>query len=444
MGDRSCVNVRTMECYSFCPVCNLQVLSKEIERHANDHFADHELARDLEFAQQIQLAPPTPLVDSAMHCQSNFSDTHQSTSLLRDAATETDACEGSDVDGKFCSLISLQLKETFYQVEGGLITLLRNCLASESQDTTSILSGYVDHFQSREWEDIGWGCGWRNIQMLSSHLITQRQEAREVLYGGAGFVPDIASLQRWLEIAWELGFDAQGSNDFDREIYGKRNWIGTTECAALFRSFGLRAMVVDFCSKGTPSASSATALHHGKMASEEIVGKGKLTKVYGPMDRYLSRRDNSFTHEIFTMPEDCTHSCVPVGKIKGHGVIIDWVWNYFSDNNSTKPSSHRVVLSEKAPLYFQHDGHSRTIVGIQAKRQTNGNYQYNLLILDPAHRTEALAKSLEQNFGWQKLIKRGIHTLKKPQYQLCFIEPGIASGEEIDQLKVLYGINIEV
>nr|XP_027108602.1 zinc finger-containing ubiquitin peptidase 1-like [Coffea arabica] len=295
--------------------------------------------------------------------------------LVEGCATETDACEGSDVDGKFCSLISLQLKETFYQVEGGLIALLRNCLASESQDTTSILSGYVDHFQSREWEDIGWGCGWRNIQMLSSHLITQRQEAREVLYGGAGFVPDIASLQRWLEIAWELGFDAQGSNDFDREIYGKRNWIGTTECAALFRSFGLRAMVVDFCSKGTPSASSTTALHHGKMASEEIVGKGKLTKVYGPMDRYLSRRDNSFTHEIFTMPEDCTHSCALLGRSK---------------------------------------------------------------------RTEALAKSLEQNCGWQKLIKRGIHTLKKPQYQLCFIEPGIASGEEIDQLKVLYGINIEV
>lgn len=420
-----------MEHYSVCPVCNLQVLSEEIERHANDHFADQELARDLAFAQQIQLAPPTPppLLSS---------------SLLRDADTRTDAYEGSDVDGKFCSLISLQLKETFYQVEGGLITLLKNCLASESQDTTSILSGYVDHFQSREWEDVGWGCGWRNVQMLSSHLITQRQEAREVLYGGAGFVPDIASLQRWLEIAWELGFDTQGSNDFDREIYGKRNWIGTTECAALFRSFGLRAIVVDFCSKGTPSASSVTALHHGRMASTEIVGKGKLPKVYGPMDRYLSRGDNSFSHETFTRPEDCTHSCVPGGKAKGHGVIIDWVWNYFSDNNSTKPSSQRVVLSEKAPLYFQHDGHSRTIVGIQAKRQTNGIYQYNLLILDPAHRTEALAMSLKQNFGWQKLIKRGIHTLKKPQYQLCFIEPGIASGEEIDQLKVLYGINIEV
>lgn len=42
-----------------------------------------------------------------------------------------------------------------------------------------------------------------------------------------------------------------------------------------------------------------------------------------------------------------------------------------------------VLLSR--PLYFQHDGHSRTIVGIQVKRQRNGMQQYNLLILDPSH-----------------------------------------------------------
>ncbi|KAL3521737.1 hypothetical protein ACH5RR_019886 [Cinchona calisaya] len=430
--------------YSICPICYQEVPSQDIHRHANDHFAEEEISRDLEFAQQIQLPPPL-LVDTAMHCQTNFFESHnhhQSGSSSRDTATRTAACEQeNDVDGKFCSLISLQTKETFYRVEGGLMPLLKNCLASESesQNVTSILSGYVDHFQSREWEDVGWGCGWRNIQMLSSHLITQRQEARDVLYGGTGFVPDIASLQRWLEFAWELGFDTQGSNDFDREIYGKRNWIGTTECAALLRSFGLRAMIVDFCSQGTRFASSTSALNHGKMASKQIDGNGKLAKVYGPMDRYLSRRDNSISHEASTGCGDSTYSSAPGGK-----VIMDWVWSYFSDNNSTKPGSRRVVLSEKAPLYFQHDGHSRTIVGIQAKFPSNGIHQYNLLILDPAHRTEDLEKFLKQNVGWQKLIKRGIHTLKKPQYQLCFIEPGIASGEEIDRLKVLCGIHFEV
>lgn len=37
------------------------------------------------------------------------------------------------------------------------------------------------------------------------------------------------------------------------------------------------------------------------------------------------------------------------------------------------------------PLYFQHDGHSRTIVGIQVKHQRNGILHYNLLVLDPGH-----------------------------------------------------------
>lgn len=37
------------------------------------------------------------------------------------------------------------------------------------------------------------------------------------------------------------------------------------------------------------------------------------------------------------------------------------------------------------PLYFQHNGHSRTIVGIQVKKGTQGMPDvYNLLVLDPS------------------------------------------------------------
>lgn len=246
------------------------------------------------------------------------------------------AFAATDVDEKFCSLISLQTKESFYQIEGGLMALLRNCLESDPENATSLLCGYVDHFESQESEDVGWGCGWRNIQMLSSHLLKQRPEAREALYGGSGFVPDIPSLQRWLEIAWKLGFDTQGSNDFDGEIYGKRKWIGTTECAALFRSFGLRAMVVDFCSMEI------------KLGIKENVGKRKITQVYGPIDRFLSRGDKKSTCKDSAIPEDCSYSSIPNRNAQGTGVIVDWVWNYFSGNTSTKPGSRSVILSEKA------------------------------------------------------------------------------------------------
>lgn len=187
---------------------------------------------------------------------------------------------------------------------GGFMTLLKDCLEWESRKststTTSILSGYVDHFQSVAFEDVGWGCGWRNIQMLASHLLVQRQqETTQVLFGGLGLVPDIPSLQSWLEIAWDKGFDAIGSSHFHHKIYGKRTWIGTTECAALFRSFGLRARIVDFSTSTTP----------------------QLTCDSGSSSNLVN-----------------------------HQLLANWVWSYFSDNNNSSSSrlQNQVVVTEKA------------------------------------------------------------------------------------------------
>ncbi|KAJ9539565.1 hypothetical protein OSB04_026071 [Centaurea solstitialis] len=297
----------------------------------------------------------------------------------------------------------------------GFIPLLKNCLECDAA-TTSLLSSYVDHFQTQEFEDVGWGCGWRNIQMLTSHLLAKTQGAREVLFGGSGCVPDIPSLQTWLETAWDKGFDVAGSNDFDRKIYGKPSWIGTTECAALFRSFGLRARIVDFCSD------------HGSN-----IGNNR-NKVVGPMDKFLNRP--------VAADAGSSHNNNNNNAVKGQQLLADWVWSYFSRNVMLTKS--KVVVTEKAPLYFQHDGHSRTIVGIQKKSLPKGMQQYNLLILDPSHqKTQVLKTCLSKNVGWQRFIKRGVHTLKKPEYQLCYMDPGIATGAEMEKLKILDSTRFE-
>ncbi|CAL0317814.1 unnamed protein product [Lupinus luteus] len=197
------------------------------------------------------------------------------------------------IDEKISCLVELQRRSEFRKVEVGLMALLRSCLESEAENSRTILSGYVDHFQSIESKDVGWGCGWRNIQMLSSHLLAQRPEAREILFGGSGFVPDIPSLQRWLEIAWERGFDTSGSDQFNHAIYGMKKWIGTTECAALFRSFGLRTRIVDFGPK--ESGSFYLSVPGSIVGGQQLVGidagrKRKALEVYGPMDRFLSRK----------------------------------------------------------------------------------------------------------------------------------------------------------
>ena len=62
------------------------------------------------------------------------------------------------MDEKISCLVDLQRRGEFHKVERGLMALLRNCLESDGENSRSILSGYVDHFQSIPFEDVGWGC----------------------------------------------------------------------------------------------------------------------------------------------------------------------------------------------------------------------------------------------------------------------------------------------
>jgi hypothetical protein len=53
--------------------------------------------------------------------------------------------------------------------------------------------------------------------------------------------------------------------------------------------------------------------------------------------------------------------------------LADWVWRYFEAADSPPTllaggsGDTAVVVSTRMPLYFQHDGHSRTIVGVERR-----------------------------------------------------------------------------
>ncbi|TVU05387.1 hypothetical protein EJB05_48547, partial [Eragrostis curvula] len=410
----------SVEMISSCPICSIQVLTTELEqgvygtvhnlsvpyanysllticRHANSHFEDDQLQRDMELAHQISLA--------------NAPEQFMPEQFMRASTSDSNAGEASSIHSRYSShfanvldeqiscLVGAQIRTQVQEIEGGVMSLLKSCLESEDGSSTSIISGHIDHHQSLASEDKGWGCGWRNIQMMSSHLLRQRPEARQALFGGSGFVPDIPSLQRWLEIAWDKNFDTIGSSHFHNQVYGAKKWIGTTECATLFRSFGLRARIGDFDS----TESSGFQNKNGKRA---------VSQVQGPMDKFVA------------------------------SALIDW--------------AHSVsTVTDKCPLYFQHQGHSRTIVGIQKKKGNHGYQdQYTLLILDPGHRTVDLEISLRSKKGWQRMVKRGVHTLKShiilytfiinlvcmSCYQLCYVDSGLANLEEMEQLKTIDSI----
>ena len=69
-------------------------------------------------------------------------------------------------------------------------------------------------------------------------------------------MPSIKALQAAVEAAWQAGFDRRGAQQLGHRLVGTRKWVGTTEAAALLRSFGIRARVVDFTGQQVPYACS--------------------------------------------------------------------------------------------------------------------------------------------------------------------------------------------
>ena len=61
------------------------------------------------------------------------------------------------------------------------------------------------------------------------------------------------------------------------------------------------------------------------------------------------------------------------------------VGQYFSSDQAIKEEEYtsnaeeRIYMTNKAPLYFQHEGHSMTIVGIEVRRSG----AINLVVFDP-------------------------------------------------------------
>jgi zinc finger-containing ubiquitin peptidase 1 len=342
----------TLAMISSCPICNLRVLTAELERHADSHFEDDPLQRDMELAHQIALAESTTEIMVyhtltslfrlysrlgeisffSFYLQSQSGPERCAVSFTADSTNAQGTSsshhgESELLDQQISCLVGAQVRTKVQEIQGGIMTLLRSCLESEGGSWTSIVSGHIDHHQSLSSEDKGWGCGWRNIQMLSSHLLNQRPEARQLLFGGSGFVPDIHSLQRWLEIAWDKEFDTIGSSHFHNKVYGAKKWIGTTECATLFRSFSLRARIVDFDS----TESSDIQTNNGKRPKSQL---------RGPMDNFVIKNTPANSSSQLCQEE--------AQSMRGRQVLVDWVWSYFTSGCSDRSGmQQRVTASDK-------------------------------------------------------------------------------------------------
>ncbi|KAB0352387.1 hypothetical protein FD754_017244 [Muntiacus muntjak] len=231
------------------------------------------------------------------------------------------------------------------------------------------LSTGVDHFHS-SFGDKGWGCGYRNFQMLLSSLL-QNDAYGDSLKDMS--VPCIPKIQSMIEDAWKEGFDPQGASQLNNRLQGTKAWIGACEIYTLLTSLRIKCRIVDF-------------------------------------------------HK----------STGPLGT---HPRLFEWILSYYA---SEREGSPKVVCTSKPPIYLQHQGHSRTVVGIEERK----NRTLCLLVFDPGCPSREMQKLLKQDMEVSSLkqLRKFVGNLKHKQYQIVAVEGVLSSEEKISHLYLSFPV----
>jgi galactose-1-phosphate uridylyltransferase len=71
--------------------------------------------------------------------------------------------------------------------------------------------------------------------------------------------------------------------------------------------------------------------------------------------------------------------------------------------------------------------------------EDRGNGKCSLFIFDPNHHGTTFKTKLEERRGWQMMLKRGGHTLRRNEYQIVQVLPGLMEigSEEYERSKTM-------
>ncbi|KAL1123488.1 hypothetical protein AAG570_002568 [Ranatra chinensis] len=251
-----------------------------------------------------------------------------------------------------------------------VVTLVMAVSTNTSNVVRTLLCTTVDHYAST-YGDRGWGCGYRNMQMMLSCLVHHtgynEQLYKQWLVGrgealpSRSAMPSISRLQQHIEWAWRQGFDTQGCEQLGAKLANTRKWIGATEVVTVLSSLRIRCQLIDFHRPTSPNGS--------------------------------------------------------------HPELFSWVLDYFQAFDDFKP-----------PLYLQHQGHSRTIIGVEQLR--DGGVM--LLVLDPSHSTGQMAelRSTSTAPNAMRLLRKPLVAMKAKQYQIVAVS-GIMDSEVEYQVSLI-------
>ena len=83
-------------------------------------------------------------------------------------------------------------------------------------------------------------------------------------------------------------------------------------------------------------------------------------------------------------------------------------------------------------MYLQHQGHSRTVMGVE----TTGN-NIKLLVLDPSHSTQNINSD-----NVMRMVRKTLNSMKSKQYQLVVVRGVINRPEMREAKKVVISTRI--
>jgi zinc finger-containing ubiquitin peptidase 1 len=224
--------------------------------------------------------------------------------------------------------------------------------------------GEFDWFRVQRGADSGWGCGYRNVQVLVSYALRCSGAAlRQSMCGGTMMVPSVADVQTAIDEAHRLGFDS--AKRAHERVFGTRRWIGTADVASMLLAMRVPAEVFSF-----------------------------------------ERHDT-----------------------RGHEALVNWARFHFDE------SARGAAAPPPSPLYLQHDGHSRTVIGVECSSAAE-RHRWHLLVVDPYLsesfvRFSAHARNANFRFDAARLAEHALYQVVRvdPSYQL--------SPDEMHRRKVL-------
>ena len=304
--------------------------------------------------------------------------------------------------------------------------------------------------------------------MLCAHLLERKDDARaRALFCGSGVLPDVGSLQAWLERAWSMGIDTAGASQFGGAVQGSSQWIGGCDAAALLRQFGLRAQVVTFKATSAP-VSAADGMAPRAQQPEQSTTRTQCDAcaafpIFRVRYHSQTRHDYDLCGACHVSRPDLVASCgpftcirvppddaddAPFGHVEddvcvpgSHKALLEFMWKYFTTSEAGQPTDpwplgqQVYVARSRHPLFLQHAGHSRTVVGVERRPRKGGGSggdgidQWSLLVLDPGADAAQVASALASPQAWPRLVKRGAHTLlKRREYQVIVVPPAVVEG----------------